>query len=117
MSIALALAIPASAYADAVAIKGGFGNKEGCGYYKTKQPTGSDDFFLLTAESVTTAASVCSFGKTLATSHGKITAAVSCQDEGDDQASSDVVDLVPAKTGYRIVFKDGTTWGPLAPCR
>ena len=115
ISTLLALAVPASAYADAIAIKGSFGNKDGCAYAKSQESTGSDDFFLLTKDDVTTAASVCTFGKTIATSKGTITVAVTCEDEGD--TSQDVVDVVPVKSGYSVVFKDGTKWGPLAPCK
>ena len=50
-------ALPAAVWADTLPIKGSYGNKDGCAYAKSGESTGSDNFFLLTSEAITTAAS------------------------------------------------------------
>ena len=114
-AVALGLTLTGQALADAIPITGKFGDKEGCKYAKTGEPSSADVFFLLTKDEITTAASVCTFGKLQSSAKGKIVAAVSCQSE--DDTGDDVATLEPAgKNGYKITLQDGTVWGPLKKC-
>ncbi len=109
--------MPASASAQQAFLDGAYGNKDGCAYAKTGEYTGSDDFFLLTDEGITTAASYCSF-KGPATKNGKSFAAtVSCSAEGETGEADDSVDILRTGKDYTIAFKDGTRWGPLKKCK
>jgi hypothetical protein len=104
------------AIADAIPIKGSYGDKEGCKYAKTGEPSGADVFFLLTKEDITTAASVCTFGKLVSSAKTKIVVNMTCQSE--DESADDVATITPSgKNAYLITMKDGGTWGPWKACK
>ncbi len=111
------VAAAGSAVASQNFLDGAYGNKDGCAYAKTGDYTGSDDFFLLTDEGITTAASYCSF-KGPVTKNGKSFAAtVSCSAEGETGEADDSVDILRTGKDYAIAFKGGTRWGPLKKCK
>jgi len=108
-----------TASSDPLPLKGSYGNKDGCAYAKTGESTGSDDFFLLTSETVTTAASYCEFQKVLKSAKGSFRATMACQEEGGDEAGTSFeIDVTPSgKDTYTLKFDDGTVWGPLKLCK
>lgn len=95
-----------------------YGNRDGCLYANTGESTGSDDFFLLTGEAITTAASYCEFKSISGAKDEGFGAALTCQEEGGGTADGIDVEIVrSAEDSYKIVFPDGNTWGPLKKCR
>ncbi len=112
-------ALSTAAYADALPIKGSYGNKDGCAYAKTGESTGSDNFFLLTSEAITTAASYCDIKKVLKTEGKNFTAAVSCQAEGEEASIDDTAVITSGPKGYTIGFTSDAEikWGPLPLCK
>lgn len=119
LSLLLLSAAATSAAADTLPIKGSYGNKDGCAYARTGESSGSDDFFLLTAEAITTTASYCEFKKVLKTEGKNFTATVSCQEEGEEGGTDDTVKLTSSPKGYLIDFPSDAAihWGPLALCK
>jgi hypothetical protein len=117
-AILLLAALPFAAQAATLSIDGKFGNKDGCAYAKTGESTGSDDFFLLTPEAMTTATAYCEV-KTVGKTKGDTTSVVfGCQAEGEDSVSDSPAKLIRAgKNAYKVTFDDGTVWGPLKRCR
>lgn len=114
----LICAAPLSGQAATLAIDGKYGNKAGCRYAMTGDSDGSDDFFLLTPESLTTAAAHCEVETTGKSKAGEpIFAIFSCRAEGEKNATDLPASVEQAgKEGYKIVFEDGTVWGPLKRC-
>jgi hypothetical protein len=112
------LAAPLAVAAASLPIDGKYGNKAGCAYARTGESDGADDFFLLTPEAMTTAASVCEV-KTVGKTVGDTTSVVfACQDEGEDGAADSPAKVIKAgKNAYTVTFDDGTVWGPLKRCR
>lgn len=118
--VAAVLLMPLLAHADGlqVAIGGNYGSKEGCIYAKTGESSGADTFMLLKPDSVTTSVFYCEFKKLVKTSSDSFTVSASCQAEGEDSGSDEVVDITRAdKNSYRVLFEDGTKLGPLKKCR
>ena len=112
--LGLALADPAGATADIV--DGSYGDKDGCLYSETGETSGSDIFFLLNKEGVTTAVSYCEFqGEGKKAGDGTVVKA-GCHEEGSEEVTPYELTLTPGKDGYTIGFPDGTRWGPLARC-
>lgn len=112
------IAMPLTAGAATLPIDGSYGNKAGCRYATTGESDGSDDFFLLAPNAVTTATAHCevrSVGNKTATT---IDTVLSCQAEGEESGTELTAQIVrEGKDAYKINFKDGTLWGPLAKCR
>ncbi|MBW6421343.1 hypothetical protein KX729_07810 [Rhizobium sp. XQZ8] len=119
LTLLLLSAAATSAAAETLPIKGSYGNKDGCTYARTGESSGSDDFFLLTSEAITTAASYCEFKKILKTDGKNFTATVSCQEEGEEGGTDDTAKLSFGPKGYMIGFTSDAAihWGPLALCR
>ncbi|EJT04621.1 hypothetical protein [Rhizobium sp. CCGE 510] len=112
-------AMATSAAADALPITGSYGNKDGCAYARSGESTGSDDFFLLTPEAITTAASSCEFKKVLKTEGKSFTATVSCQEEGEENGTGYTAKLTFGQKGYIVTFTDDAAihWGPMPLCK
>ena len=117
LALVAAAMLATAAEADTLPIKGNYGNKDGCSYAKSGESTGSDNFFLLTSEAITTAASVCTIKKLIKTDGKSFIAAVSCQAE--DGESDDTARISYGPKGYTIGFTSdaSTKWGPLPPCK
>lgn len=98
-------------------LDGNYGNKDGCAYANSGESTGSDDFFLLTNEGITTAASYCSFKGAAKKNGTSFAATVSCSAEGESSEADDSVEILRTGKDYTIAFKDGTRWGPLKKCK
>jgi hypothetical protein len=119
LAVLVTAAFVTTTYADTLPIKGSYGNKDGCAYAKSGESTGSEDFFLLTSEAITTATSVCTI-KTLAKTDGKsFMAKVSCQAEGEDGETGDTAKINYSTKGYTIGFTSDARikWGPLPLCK
>ncbi|TCU14334.1 hypothetical protein [Rhizobium sullae] len=117
-------ALSTAAQAETLPIKGSYGNKDGCTYAKSGESTGSDDFFLLTSEAITTAASYCEIKKVLTTEGKTFTATVSCQAEGEqadgeEGEGHDTAKISSGPKGYTIGFTSDDTikLGPLPLCK
>jgi hypothetical protein len=119
LTIVSLAALSSAAYADTLPIKGSYGNKDGCAYAKSGESTGSDNFFLLTSEGITTAASYCEIRKVLKTEGKDFTATVACQAEGEESSNEDTVKITSGTKGYTIGFvaDAAITWGPLPLCK
>jgi hypothetical protein len=119
LTIVSLAALSTSALADPLPIKGSYGNKDGCAYAKSGESTGSENFFLLTSEAITTAASYCEIKKLVKTEGKNFTATVSCQAEGEEGESEDTVTLTSGPKGYTIGFASDAAikWGPLPLCK
>ena len=119
LTIVSLAALSTAAHADTLPIKGSYGNKDGCAYAKSGESTGSDNFFLLTSEGITTAASYCEIKKVLKTEGKDFTATVACQAEGEESSNEDTVKITSGTTGYTIGFvaDAAITWGPLPLCK
>jgi len=117
LALLAAALLATAAQADTLPIKGSYGNKDGCAYARSGESTGSEDFFLLTSEAITTAASVCTIKKLAKTDGKSFVATVSCQAE--DGESDDTARITYGPKGYTIAFTsdDSTRWGPLPLCR
>ena len=117
LALIAATMLATAVQADTLPIKGSYGNKDGCAYAKSGESTGSEDFFLLTSEAITTAASVCTIKKLVKTDGKSFVAIVSCQAE--DGESDDTARITYSPKGYTIAFTsdDSTKWGPLPLCR
>jgi hypothetical protein len=105
---------PVGAAADIV--DGSYGDEAGCHYARTGESSGSDAFFLLTKDAVTTAASHCEFtgeGKQVG---GAITIASQCHEEGYTETTQYELTLTPDNGGFTVSFPDGTRWGPIMRC-
>ncbi|WP_068958141.1 hypothetical protein [Pararhizobium polonicum] len=111
------LAMTGTADAQQAFLDGAYGNKDGCAYAKTGESTGSDDFFLLTGEGITTAASYCGFKGDVTKEGDSFAAAISCSEEGEGGETEDRVEIRRTGKDYTIAFKDGTRWGPLKRCK
>lgn len=98
-------------------LDGDYGNTDGCAYAKTGESTGSDNFFLLTNEGITTAASYCEFKGPVTKSGASFAATVSCSAEGESGEADESVEILRSRKDYTIAFKDGTRWGPLKKCK
>ncbi len=107
----------APAIASETFLDGDYGNKDGCAYSKTGESTGSDNFFLLTNEGITTAASSCSFKGPVTKNGTSFAATVSCSAEGESGEADESVEILRTRKDYTIAFKDGTRWGPLKKCK
>lgn len=107
-----------AANADTLPIKGSYGNKDGCAYAKSGESTGSDNFFLLTSEAITTAASACEIRKVLKTEGKNFTATVACEAEGEE-SGEDTAKITFSPKGYTIGFTSDAAikWGPLPLCK
>ena len=119
LTIVSLAALSTAANADTLPIKGSYGNKDGCAYAKSGESTGSDNFFLLTSEGITTAASYCEIKKVLKTEGKDFTATVACQAEGEESSNEDTVKITSGAKGYTIGFvaDAAITWGPLPLCK
>ncbi|MBB3462333.1 hypothetical protein FHT92_002949 [Rhizobium sp. BK377] len=119
LTIASLAALSTAADADTLPIKGSYGNKDGCAYAKSGESTGSDDFFLLTSEGITTAASYCEIKKVLKAEGKDFTATVACQAEGEESNNDDTVKITSGPKGYTIGFLADAAikWGPLPLCK
>jgi len=119
LTIVSLAALSTAANADTLPIKGSYGNKDGCAYAKSGESTGSDNFFLLTSEGITTAASYCEIRKVLKTEGKDFTATVACQAEGEESSNDDTVKITSGTKGYTIGFvaDAAITWGPLPLCK
>ncbi len=104
--------------AGAVDFLGGasYGDKEGCQYARTGESSGADVFFLLTAESITTAASVCTIVGPAEKTGKSFRLPIQCEAE-DGVGEKETVTLEPSKDAYTVRFADGNTWGPLKRCK
>ncbi|MDR6757570.1 hypothetical protein J2Y48_002867 [Mycoplana sp. BE70] len=97
---------------------GSYGDADGCRYALTGETTGSDLFFLLDKEGITTSVSYCAFKDEAKKIGDAFTATVACHAEGDDAAETESIAIVPAVDGsVTITFSEGTAWGPLVQCR
>ncbi len=119
LTIVSLAALSTAAFADTLPIKGSYGNKDGCAYAKSGESTGSDNFFLLTSEAITTAASYCEIRKVLKTEGKNFTATVACQAEGEEGESEDTAKITSGPKGYTIGFTSDAAikWGPLPLCK
>lgn len=119
LTIVSLAALSTAANADTLPIKGSYGNKDGCAYAKSGESTGSDNFFLLTSEGITTAASYCEIRKVLKTEGKDFTATVACQAEGEESSNEDTVKITSGAKGYTIGFVADAAikWGPLPLCK
>jgi hypothetical protein len=119
LTIVSLAALSTAAFADTLPIKGSYGNKDGCAYAKSGESTGSDNFFLLTSEAITTAASYCEIKKVLKAEGKNFTATVSCQAEGEEGESEDTAKITSGPKGYTIGFTSDAAinWGPLPLCK
>lgn len=113
--IAVFTALASSASAATLPIEGSYGNDAGCRYARTNESEGADVFFLMTPETVTSAASYCEVAKA-ETSGKDIVAILACEAEGETGITQFPVRITPANKAYTIKFDDGTTWGPLRKC-
>ncbi len=110
-------AVAAPAVASEAFLDGDYGNTDGCAYSRTGESTGSDNFFLLTNEGITTAASSCSFKGPVTKNGTSFAATVSCSEEGESGEADESVEILRTRQDYTIAFKDGTRWGPLKKCK
>jgi hypothetical protein len=119
LTIVSLAALSTAAFADTLPIKGSYGNKDGCAYAKSGESTGSENFFLLTSEAITTAASYCEIKKLVKTEGKNFTATVSCQAEGEEGESEDTAKITSGPKGYTIGFTSDAAikWGPLPQCK
>ncbi|WP_416066752.1 hypothetical protein ACK9YZ_15715 [Rhizobium sp. ZK1] len=119
LTIVSVAALSIVANADTLPIKGSYGNTDGCTYAKSGESTGSDNFFLLTSEGITTAASYCEIKKVLKTKGKDFTATVACQAEGEEGSNDDTVKIISGPEGYTIGFVADAAikWGPLPLCK
>jgi len=119
LTIVSLAALSTAAFADTLPIKGSYGNKDGCAYAKTGESTGSENFFLLTSEAITTAASYCEIKKLVKTEGKNFTATVSCQAEGEEGESEDTAKITSGPKGYTIGLASDAAikWGPLPLCK
>ncbi|MDR7144071.1 hypothetical protein [Rhizobium sp. BE258] len=119
LTIVSLAALSTAAFADTLPIKGSYGNKDGCAYAKSGESTGSDNFFLLTSEAITTAASYCEIKKLVKTEGKNFTATVSCQAEGEEGEIEDTAKITSGPKGYTIGFTSDAAikWGPLPLCK
>ena len=119
LTIVSLAALSTAAFADTLPIKGSYGNKDGCAYAKSGESTGSENFFLLTSEAITTAASYCEIKKVLKAEGKNFTATVSCQAEGEEGESEDTAKITSGPKGYTIGFTSDAAikWGPLPLCK
>ncbi|MDO9414996.1 hypothetical protein [Pararhizobium sp.] len=118
LTIAFAVcALATGAHAEQKFLDGAYGNKDGCAYAKSGESSGSDDFFLLTDEGVTTAVSYCAFTGAMAKTPKGFAGKVSCEEEGGNGGSEETVELLSESGAYTVAFADGTLWGPIAKCR
>lgn len=117
--LTLALVVlPAVLLAAEPPLDGSYGNTDGCLYDRTGDTNGSDNFFLMTAQAITTSASYCEFKTVDASTADGFRATVTCQEEGSEDGSD--FKLAVSRSGtdaYTIKFDDGTTWGPLQRCK
>jgi hypothetical protein len=113
----ISLSMAAPAIASETFLDGDYGNKDGCAYSRTGESTGSDNFFLLTNEGITTAASYCSFKGPVTKNGTSFAATVSCSAEGESGEADESVEILLTRKEYTIAFKDGTRWGPLKKCK
>ena len=100
-------------------ITGSYGNIEGCAYALRGESSGSDDFFLLTKDAVTTAVAHCRFLDVRPRSDKGFDVTAQCEEEGwtEDLAPFEVeIELVEPES-YVLNIDDGSQWGPLALCR
>jgi hypothetical protein len=111
------LAMAAPAVANEAFLDGDYGNTDGCAYARTGEANGSDNFFLLTNEGITTAASYCSFKMPVTKNGTSFAAKVSCSAEGESGEAEEDIEILSTRKDYTIAFKDGTRWGPLKKCR
>ena len=110
--------IPVAALAERLPLTAAYGNKDGCVYALTGESSGSDDFFLLTADAVTTAASYCKIGEILKTEGQNFQVEMTCESEGE-LGEPEKVDITGSELGYSITFvgDQAVTWGPLPECK
>ena len=118
LTIVSLAALSTAANADTLPIKGSYGNRDGCAYARSGESTGSENFFLLTSEGITTAASYCEVKKLLKTEGKNFTATVACQAEGEE-SGEDTVRITSGPKGYTIGFTSDAAikWGPLLLCK
>ncbi|HTO31699.1 MAG TPA: hypothetical protein VL202_11055 [Pararhizobium sp.] len=98
-------------------LDGAYGNKDGCAYANSNDAMGSEDFFLLTDEAVTSAASYCGFKGPLTRKGDSFATAVTCAEEGEGGEMDTKLEIQRTGKDYRIVFEDGMQWGPLKKCK
>lgn len=118
-AIGLWIALAGAVQAANLPFKGSYGNKDGCAYAKSGESTGSDDFFLLTNEAVTTASTHCILSNITKRPKGAFGVTATCEEEGntDDLAPFEIVIEPVGKDRYALKIYDGQTWGPLALCK
>lgn len=113
-----ALMIAPAALAAEAPLDASYGNKDGCLYANTGETNGSDDFFLLDKEAITTAASFCEFTTIDGKTADGFDATVACQEEGTDEGVDLKVKISKVgKDSYKIDLPDGASWGPLKKCK
>lgn len=98
-------------------LDGAYGNTDGCAYANSNDAMGSEDFFLLTDEAVTSAASYCSFKGPMTKKGDSFASAVTCAEEGEGGEMDTTLEIQRAGKDYVIVFEDGMRWGPLKKCK
>jgi hypothetical protein len=107
---------PALVLADTFPLDESYGNKDGCAYAKSGESTGSDNFFLLTKDAVTTAVSYCTFKKVGQTTGKGTPVTLSCEEE-ENLTDLEAVIAPADKDAMEIRLEDGNVWGPLKKCR
>jgi hypothetical protein len=113
------LVLPGAAIAETLALGSAYGNKDGCAYAASGESVGSDDFFLLTNEGVTTAATYCAFSKILEADGPSYRVVLTCEAEGESSTADFAANITYTSPDYTITFADDPdmTWGPLSKCR
>ncbi|WP_438752508.1 hypothetical protein [Pararhizobium sp. O133] len=111
------LAMTGLVHAQEKFLDGAYGNKDGCAYANSNEAMGSEDFFLLTDEGVTSAATYCGFKRPVTKKGDSFASAVTCAEEGDGGEMDTKLEIQRAGNDYVIVFEDGMRWGPLKKCK
>ncbi len=113
------LLLGGTAVAAELPITASYGNADGCAYALRGESSGSDDFFLLTKDAVTTAVAQCSFLEVRPGSDKGFDVTAQCQEEGwtEDLAPFEIEIKPVEPESYVLNIDDGSQWGPLAICR
>lgn len=114
------LLLGGTAVAAELPITASYGDEDGCAYALTGESSGSDEFFLLTKDAVTTAVAHCTFLEVRPRSDKVFDVTAQCEEEGwtDDLAPFEI-EIKPVEPESYILNIDGgfSQWGPLALCK
>ena len=114
--LAISMAFAATGAHAANFLDGDYGDKSGCVYAKTGNPSDDGDFFLINNEGVTTAAATCDFSGDATKTATGFTIKAQCDADGEESKVGTAT-ITETPKGYTVSLPGGGKFGPVTKCK